>query len=58
MVGASIIPSSHHREEGWPSEREISRSFREAGVVFRFKGKETKENHPVCAKLRMLRGIY
>jgi hypothetical protein len=37
------FPSSHHREEGWPSWKEISRSDRvgEAGVEFRLK-KERK----------------
>jgi hypothetical protein len=53
---AQRFPSSHHREEGWPSEEEIARSnrFREDRVVYRLK---RKENHPVCAELRMLRDI-
>jgi hypothetical protein len=45
----AIVPSLHHRKEGWPSDlkryREAS-AFREAGVVFRLKNK--KENHPDC----------
>ena len=53
-----LLPSLHHRKEGWPSDQikycEAS-DVREAGVVFR---SIRKENHPVCARLRSLRGIF
>jgi hypothetical protein len=43
-----IVPSLHHRKEGWPSDlmKYCAASVkREDGVVFR---EEQKENHPVC----------
>jgi hypothetical protein len=50
------VPSSHYREEGWPSDQEniAKLRFREAGVVSRLEEGKTTPSTP---KLRRLRSI-